>query len=300
VRGYTTSVVAIALLVLLGVPGTPAQARGVVEPIVPVPSAGNVSVARLVIQSSANASAQPPRLRIANPSALPAGAFAVATVVRAAAGRFNATIAVVRPTATTAPGQPSGPSRALTIRLAAGSRLVGGPQWVNDVLYTNRRPTFALSSGGVTSVLAGQAFSRLPASALTTDAQLLAFDRPITMAHARVFGLQYVAVAFTRRTGSTLTATIGLAGLTQVNAVELRFPAGLNVASVEGPTGTEGLLLGNAVQLISSGRSFREGALYTFTLHLSRPPTAGNVVTVRASEHYFESALPFSERFVLG
>jgi hypothetical protein len=177
---------------------------------------------------------------------------------------------------------------------------VGGPQWVNDVLYSNRRPRFSLSSGGVTSVLAGQAFSRLPASALTMDAQLLAFDRPITMAHARVFGLQYIAVAFPRRTGTTLTATIGLAALTQVNAVELRFPAGLSVASVEGQTGTEGLLLGNAVQLISSGRSFREGTLYTFTLHLSRPPARGDAVTVRASEHYFESALPFSERFVLG
>ena len=299
-RGHTTSVVAIALLVLLGLAGTPAQARGLVEPIVPVPSAGNVAVARLVIQSSANPSSQPPRLRIANPSALPAGALAVTTVARAAAGRFNATIAVVRPAITSAPGQPSGPSRALTIRLPAGSRLVGGPQWVNDVLYTNRRPNFPLLSGGVTSVLAGQAFSRLPASTLTTDAQLLALDRPIAMAHARVFGLQYVAVAFPSRSGTTLTVRIGLAGLTQVNAIELRFPAGLKVTSVEGPVGSEGLLLGNAVQLISSGRSFREGALYTFTLHLSRPPAARDVVTVRASEHYFESALPFSERFMLG
>jgi hypothetical protein len=300
VRGYSSSVVAVALLVLLGLAGSPAEARGVLEPIVPVPSAGNVAVARLAIQSSATASSQPPRLRIANPSALPAGALAVATVAPAAAGRFNATIAVVRPAAATAPGQPSGPSRALIIQLPAGSRLVSGPQWVNDVLYTNRRPNFPLSSRGVTSVLAGQAFSRLPASTLTTDAQLLALDRPIPMAHARVFGLQYVAVAFPSRAGPRLTVSVGLAGLTQVNGIELRFPAGLNVASVEGPVGTEGLLLGNAVQLISSGRSFREGSLYTFTLHLSRPPAARDVVTVRASEHYFESALPFSERFGLG
>lgn len=297
-RGNTTSAVALAVLILCSA-GPPAQARSAVEPIVPVPSAGNVSVARLVIQS-ASTSTQPPRLRITNPSVLPEGAIAVATVVPAGRGRFNATIAVVRPATTTSSGQPSGPSRALIIRAPAGSRLVGSPQWVNDVLYTNRRPRFALSRGGVASVLGGLAFSRLPASALTEDAQLLAFDRPITMAHARVFGLPYVAVSFPARTGSTLTATIGLSGLTQVNAVELRFPAGLTVSSVEGPTGTEGLLVGNAVQLISSGRSFREGVLYTFKLHLSRPPARGEAVTVRASEHYFESALPFSERFVLG
>jgi hypothetical protein len=296
-RGYTTSGVGFALLLLCWA-GAPAQGRGVVGPIVPVPSSGNVAVARLVIQSSSNAS--PPRLRIANRSSLPSEAFVVATVVGAAApGRFNATIAVVRPATSTSPGAPSGPSLSLNLRLPPGSRLLGGPHWVNDVLYVNRRPAFSLSSGGATSVLGGQTPSRLPASTVTTDAQLLALDRSIPMAHARVLGLQYVSVAFTTTTRTTLTARIGLAGLTQVNAIELRFPTGLTVTAVEGPTGTEGLLLGNAVQLISSGRAFREGLLYTFTLHLSRPPAKGDVVTVRASEHYFESSLPFSERFVL-
>ncbi len=297
-RGYRTSGVVIALL--LSSAGTSAQAREGLEPIVPVPSSGNVAVARLVLQAPAGTAATP-QLGIASRSSLPSEGYAVATIGRATgSGRFAATVAVVRPASTTSPPGTPEPSRSLRLRLPASWRLVSGPHWVNDVLYLNRRPTFGLLRGGTSSVLAGQKPAALSAFAVAADAQLLALDRSIPMAHARVLGLQYVSVAFPKRTGTTLTATIGLSGLTQVNAVELRFPTGVDVRAAAGPTGTEGLLIGNAVQLISSGRSFREGALYTFTLRLSRPPTRGDVVTVRASEHYFEGVLPFSERFVIG
>jgi len=293
-----TSGAAIALL--LAWAGASAQARGVVEPVVPVPSSGNVAVARLVLQAPAGSAATAPRLAIASRSRLPAEGYAVATVGRATGpGRFAATVAVVRPASATSPGTPE-PSRSLSLRVPAGWRLVSGPHWVNDVLYVNRRPTFGLLRGGAASVLTGQKPAALPAAAVAADAQLLALDRSIPMSHARVLGLQYVSVAFTKRSGTALTATIGLSGLTQVNAVELRFPTGVTVKGVEGPAGTEGLLLGNAVQLISSGRTFREGALYSFTLQLSRPPARTDAVTVRASEHYFEGVLPFSERFVVG
>ena len=262
----------------------------------PVPSSGNVAVARLVIQSS-GASQSPPRLTVVSRAALPPDAYVVSTVARAAAkGQFLATVAVVRPATSTSP-VPSGPTKSLSLRLPTGFRLVN-LQFANDVLYTNRRPAFAPLSGGTTSVLAGQNPSGLPASAVTKDAQLLAFDRFIPLAHARVLGMQYVSAAF-ERTGTTLTATIGLAGLPQVNAVELGFPAGMKVTQATGLPGTEGLLLGSAVHLVSSRGSFQEGRQYTFTLRLSRPPARGDAVTLRASEHYFEGSLPFAERFVL-
>jgi hypothetical protein len=287
-------------LLLLCWTGAPVQARGVVEPIVPVPSSGNVAVARLVIQSPATTGLKLPQVTLASRSSLPPEAYVVATVRRRAAqGRYVVTVAVVRPATSTSPVPSSGPSRSLILRLPSGFRLATA-QWVNDVLYTNRRPAFALAAGGTTSVLAGQNPSRLPASAVTRDAQLLAFDRPIPLSHARTFGLQYVSVAFPKRTSTTLTARIGIAGLTQVNSVELRFPTGMKVTRATGPTGTEAISLGSAVQLVASGRSFQEGRPYTFTLDLSRPPAKGEVVTVRASEHYFEGSLPFSERFSLG
>src|SRR5581483_1062123 len=269
-RGYRTSGVAIALL--LAWAGASAEARGVVEPVVPVPSSGNVAVARLVLEAPAGNAAAAPRIAIASRSRLPAEGYAVATDGRTTGpGRFAATVVVVRPASTTPPATPE-PSRSLSLRLPPGWLLVSGPNWVNDVLYVNRRPTFGLLRGGAASVLTGQKPAALAASAVAADAQLLALDRSIPMSHARVLGLQYVSVAF-KRSGTALTATIGLSGLTQVNAVELRFPTGVTVKGVEGPAGTEGLLVGNAVQLISSGRTFREGALYTFTLQLSRPAT---------------------------
>jgi hypothetical protein len=298
VRGYTFSGVCVTLLLLCWA-GAPAQARGGVEAVVPVPSSGNVAVARLVIQSSATTQAQTPRLTLANRSALPSEGYALATVGRAATkGQFAVTVAVVRPATSTSPGPPEEPSRSLTLRLPPGFRLAS-VRWVNDVLYVNRAPAFALTVGGTTSVLAGQNPSGLPAAAVTRDAQLLALDRSIPLGHARVLGLQYVSVAFPSRTGTTLMARIGIAGLTQITALELRFPTGMNVTKVTGPTGTEGILLGTAVQLVASGRAFREGLPYTFTLQLSRPPAKGDIVTLRASEHYFEGSLPFSERFLL-
>lgn len=96
-----------------------------------------------------------------------------------------------------------------------------------------------------------------------------------------------------------LPVTIGLSHLSQVNAVELRFPGGVTVARAAGPEGTSTVLARGALQLVASTAFFQEGLPYAFTVELSRALRHGEAVEVRASTHYFESALPFSERFVL-
>jgi len=92
---------------------------------------------------------------------------------------------------------------------------------------------------------------------------------------------------------------IGIYQLRQINAVELRFPAGTQVSKVAGPPETDAVLMGGTAQLISSQGFFQDGISYTFRFQLNQAPKRGSSVMLRASTHYFESALPFTERFVL-
>ena len=112
-------------------------------------------------------------------------------------------------------------------------------------------------------------------------------------------GAVSVAVTF-GPLGTSLKVSIGLSGLGQVNAVELEFRPGTRVVHTTGPEATDGLPMGTGVQLVASRGFFQDGQTYGFTLELNQAPKKGDVVLVRASTHYFESSLPFTERFVLG
>jgi hypothetical protein len=289
----------ISVLLLTPAPlGRAAPAGVAALPRVPVPSAGNVAVARLVIKSSRTGGARGAlRLTLASRIGLPAEAYVAATVGRAASpGRFLATVAVVHPGA---PSSTAQPTTFVSLRLPPGFSLLGAPTIVRDVLYANSSPPFALATTRTGSVLAGKAPPKLPIARIVTDAQLLALDRSVPVADMELLGLQYVAAQLSRTSTTTLPVTIAMSRLSQVNAVELRFPSGIAVRKVSGPAGVDGLLLGSAVQLVASTGFFQEGVAYGFTLELSRAPRKGDFVTLRTSTHYFESALPFTERFAL-
>jgi len=270
-----------------------ATAAGGAAPTVPFPSAGNVSVIRLTLQGASTAA---PRLRLAN-RALPAGSFVVGSTVRGSApGRFLATIAIVNPVhggvTTAKPGPP------VDVRLPAGFRLVGAAQVARDVLYANPTPAFKLVPSPTAVVLGGKP-PKLPPARILTDAQLLAFDRPVGLAEISLLGLQFVTASLSRPSPTTVRVTIGFSQLPQVNAVELRFPAQLKVVGVVKPAGTDALPMGSAVQLVASTGFYEQGVPYQFDIELSAPPKRGEFVTLRASTHYFENSLPFTERFAL-
>jgi hypothetical protein len=278
-------------------PGRADSTAALSRPSIPVPSPGNVTVARLALKASSPGT---PRLVVANGRrALSAGAMVVATVARSAApGRFSATVAIVNPKSDVKQAPTS--SGVLILVLPPGVSLAGPIQIARNVLYRNAAPPFRLLPGGTASVLASASPPKLPAAQIVRDAQLLAFDRSVPLADMQILGLEYVAVEFGPLGTAGQTVTIGLSQLAQVNAVELRFPAGTKVTRVSGPPDTDGLPVGSGVQLIASRGFFQEGVSYRFTLELSRPPRKGDSVIVRASTHYFESSLPFTERFLLG
>jgi hypothetical protein len=264
-------------------------------PALPFPTAGNVTVARVAIQGS---SAAIPKLALANRS-VPTGSFVAASVARdsRAPRRYLATVAIVYPGVDSAPTPRPGPP--VTVRLPAGFRVVGPVQTARDVLYANATPAFNLITAPTATVLAGTAPPKLPPARIVANAQLLALDRSVGLAEISLLGLQWVAVTLSRPSATMVRATIGLSRLPQVNAVELRFATGLKVVQVAKPTGTDALPTGSAVRLIAAGGFFDEGVPYQFDVTLNAAPKRGDVVTVRASTHYFESTLPFVERFAL-
>jgi len=287
--------VALTLAVLLFSPST-SNARPEVQPQVPLPSAGDVTVARLTLQSSGKAL---PRVTLADPRALPTGAFAVAMINRTGPSRVAATIAIVWPRTDTSAPPAAGPTKLLGLRLSGGAKATASPQVVRNALYTNRLPSFALLTKGAASVLAGHA-PLLPLDRIVRDAELLALDRSVPLADMGLLGLNFVAAQFVKLGSTGLRATIGMSGLGQVSAVELRFPGGVTVPHVTSAVGTGTLRVGNPVQLVATQGLFQAGVPYDFTLRLSRPLKNGEAVTVRASTHYFESSLPFVERFFVG
>jgi len=282
------------VLVSLPVGATAAQRA---QPTAPFPNPGNVTVMRLTLEGSSGAA---PRLALANRN-VPAGSYVVGSTSRnPASGRFLATIAIFNPaTGTTIPGTATKPGPPITVRVPAGFRVVGAPQVARNVLYANPTPPFRLAPVGSAVVLAGADPPKLPAARIVADAQLLAFDRSVGLAEISLLGLQFVTAALSKPGPTTVRATIGISHLDQVNAVELRFPANLKVVQVGAPAGTDVLPMGSAVQLVASGGFFDQGIPYQFDIQLSAAPKRGEFMTLRASTHYFESSLPFTERFTL-
>ena len=147
-------------------------------------------------------------------------------------------------------------------------------------------------------MLAGGNPSNLTADRIVADAQLLTLDRSVPLPDMGLLGLPFVAARFTV-TGRTVHATAVVSLLNPVSALESGFPSGTAVTRIIGPGQTEGEPKGSAARLYAKTGSFQEGIAYSFSVELSRAPRRGDVVTLRASSHYFESTLPFTERFAL-
>jgi hypothetical protein len=254
-----------------------------------------VTVTRLVLQPTVASSRKAPRLALTGRTA-PAGVLVASSVAPTRpAGRFLATIAAFRPSDLTQSARPA-KAGTIGIRIPAGFS-VASRQVATNVLHQNATPRFALVSGGTASLLAGDD-PKLPAATVVRDAQLLALDRSVPLGDLGLLRLDAVAVTF-GPLGTSLKVSIGLSGLGQVNAVELKFRPGTRVVRATGPEATDGLPMGTGVQLVASRGFFQDGQTYAFTLELNEAPKKGDVVLVRASTHYFESSLPFTERFVL-
>lgn len=187
----------------------------------------------------------------------------------------------------------------MALTVPAGFRVVSPARGVGNALYQNPIPTFGLVSGGAAQVLAGRPPDKLAPARMVRDAQLLALERSVPLADMQLIGLQFVTLQLPASPGRAFPVTVGISRLGQVNAVELRFPAGITVVRATGPQTATTLPAGAAVQFVASSGFFDEGLQYPFALELSRAPKAGEAILVRASTHYFESVLPFRERFVV-
>src|SRR5262245_58566334 len=225
------------------------EARQSTQALIPFPSAGNVTVARLTITAAPGGNQVSPRLALASGKGLPATAYVAASVSRIGSGRFQATVAVFSPAPSASPPRPATP-KSVAVRLPRGFALARPPQVARDVLYTNPIPPFRLLTGGVASILAGANPPKLPAARIVSDAQQLAFERSVPVVDVGLLGLEYVAAEFSRIDSTTLKVTIGLYLDNQVNAIELRFPGGTTVSKVSGPAGVDALLRGTATQLV--------------------------------------------------
>jgi hypothetical protein len=269
---------------------------------IPLPTPGNVSVARLVIEAEAARTTRPPRLAV-QAGKLPGSVLVLGAVSpqAGAPGRFLATVAIFdrSPAVDAASGsRPSGSSGGITIRLPSGYR-VSSRQVAANVLYQNAVPRYPLGPAEPASVLAGTPPPRIAASRLLADAQKLALERNVAIADMELLGLEYVSADIVRTGGpSSYAVTIGVSGSGQVNAVQLTFPSGVRVLRGAGPPRTEASPFGTFLRLTASDR-FQEAVPYRFTLALSRPLAPGSSVTLRASTHYFENVLPFTERLLL-
>ena len=270
---------------------------------IPLPALGNVSVARLVIVAQGTKTAPVPPLAVTGAGKLPETVLVLGAVRRepGKAGRFSAALAIFNrpwpatPTATSPPPQAVSPT-GISLRLPSGYS-VGSQQLAANVLYENNLPGYPLGPAAPASVLAGAPPPKIAPSRLLADALKLAVDRNVAVADMELLGLQYVSASVGRSGGPTSYAvTIGVSRSSQVNAVQLTFPKGVVVARGAGPPRATVSPFENNLQLIAPDR-FQEAVPYRFTFELSRPLSPGSFFTLRASTHYFENVLPFTERF---
>jgi len=285
-------------LLAVAIPAGRAEPSLAAAVTIPLPSPGNVTVARLTL-AAGTAAAQVPRLTLATRSGLSADVVVAASSTRKPGSKIAVTtVAIIDPIAAGA-ARATQRATSVTVRLPAGFSLVQAARVAKDVLYQNTLPGFPLVTGGNASILAGAHPPKLAPAQIVKDAQLFALERSVPLADVGLLGLQFVAVQL-GRPSTTLNVSFGLNGLPQVNAVELHFPQAIRVTNVAGPPGTDGLPVTGGVQLIASSGFYQSGVPYSFKLELSSPPKRGDFISVRASVHYFESSLPFTERFVMG
>jgi hypothetical protein len=293
-----TAASVVATLSLLAVAASTGAAKSNARLQIPLPTSGDVTVARFDVRSAGQTNGLP-GLRL-DARALPPGAFAAATINRAPGrSRFAATVAVVAPRPeNSAPQASAAPTKLVGLQLSPGFTIVGSPRVVRNALYANRIPSVALLTKGTASVLGGSP-PLLPTEQIVRDAQLLALERNVPLADMGLLGLEFVTVQLAKLGGTRLRVTVGTSRLNQVSAIELRFPNGVSASQVTGRAGTGTLRVGNPVQLVATEGIFQAGVPYSFTFKLNRPLQKRDVVTVRASTHYFESSLPFTERFYI-
>lgn len=265
---------------------------------VPLPSTGNVSVTRITLERVAGPAGSAPRLSAVSARAVPPTTFVLSSASRRGlTARYDVTVAAIDSGVPVAGAKPQPAAKAFALRLPAGFRIVTPARSAGNALYQNTVPAFRLVSGGSVQVLAGRAPGKLPPARIVRDAQLLALDRSVPLADMQLIGLQWVALQVPAKPALKFTAAVGMSRLNQVNAVELRFPAGVRVVRAAGPDGTSTIPVGQAVQFVASSGFFQEGLQYPFTVELDHALKAGQAILVRASEHYFEGVLPFQERF---
>ncbi len=263
--------------------------------VIAFPASGNLSVAQLTIAAKAGAAA--PTLRLAGRT-LPASAFVVGGIARdpASKTRFIATIAVFN-----RPPDPGGTDRGapagVAVRLPAAYTVTR--QSVSpDVLYQNPRPASALPVPAVTSVLGGTPPPKIAARRLLVDARKLALDESAPVAEMELLGFPYVSaeLAHVAGTKNAFVVTIGLANLAQVNSVRLTFPAGTTFAAATAPPLADASPMGATLQLSATQGFVTEASAYRFTFNVNQALSPPTPVPPRASTHYFENVLPFTER----
>lgn len=272
---------------------------------IPLPAIGNVSVARLTIVAQRGQAAPLPKLGVTSSGRLPATVLVIGGVARDSVkpGRFVGTIGIFnRPLPPGKPGQPntvtppSSPG-SISVRLPSGYALVG-QQAAANVLYQNARPRFSLDLPGSVSLLSGSPLEIAPLR-LLADARKLALDQVAPVADMKPLGLQYITAQLSHVGGraTSFAVTIAIANLSQVNAIQLTFPAGLTVVSAAGPPLTGVAPQGQTLQLLASQGFFAEVTAYPFTFVLDQALLPSSFFTLQASTHYFENVLPFTERF---
>jgi hypothetical protein len=265
-----------------------------------LPTPGNVSLARLAIVARGAKAAQLPKLAVSSSGTLPPTVLVLGAVTRDRGqnGRFSATLAIFnRPPPPAPPGgsAPAPSPKEISIRLPSGYAFAG-QQSAANVLYWNRRPDFALTVGGRASVLAGTPPPRIAPTRLLADALKLAMDQTVPIADMELIGLEYISAEVARGRSARYVVVIAVSSLNQVNAVQLTFPDGVRVVRAAGPPRSTVLPSASRLQLIVPDR-FQEAVPYRFTFQLSRALSSREFFLLRASTHYFENVLPFTERF---
>jgi hypothetical protein len=286
-----------AALVLTAVSATGAS-RAIGPVSIDFPSGGNVTLVQFGVSTrSAALGRRLPRVRVAAPGVARQSFFAVSSTVRTAHRGIVVLLAVIRPSPGNAPS--SQPLGKLDLSLPNGY-VPSEPRIARNILYVNSLPSFRIEVPINARVVAGAAPAKVDPLRVLLDARALALEQAVDTSSMEPLGLPFVNVRLQRNPlePAHYTATMTLISLNQVNAVELGFPVQV-VGGHAAQTGTQLVAGGRTLQFTSSQSAFIENVQYRFTFNLASKPSPGSTFTVRASTHYFENTLPFSERFFL-